>query len=51
VQFIEHAIEEAFINPAHRDLIVVDDNPARLLERMANHQMPKVRKWLGPEEI
>ncbi len=51
VQLIEHAIEEGFIKPAHRELIVVDDRPAPLLQKLAEHRLPEVRRWMGPEEI
>src|SRR5215470_7896177 len=49
-RLIEHAIETGFIRPEHRDLIVVEERPAALLDRLATHRMPAVRKWLGPEE-
>ncbi len=51
VRLVEHAIEEGFIKPAHRELIVVERKATTLLDRMAAHVMPAVRKWLGPEEI
>jgi uncharacterized protein (TIGR00730 family) len=51
VQLIEHAIREEFILPAHRELIVVESEPARLLDRLATHEMPVVRRWLKRNEI
>jgi uncharacterized protein (TIGR00730 family) len=50
VNLIDHAIESGFIKPAHRDLIFVETAPAALLDRLATHQMPAVRRWLGPDE-
>ena len=51
VELIEHAIREEFITPAHRELIVVESEPARLLDRLATHEMPVVRRWLKRDEI
>jgi uncharacterized protein (TIGR00730 family) len=51
VALVEHAIREEFIVPAHRELIVVENHPPRLLDRLAEHPRPHVRRWLGPEEI
>lgn len=51
VRLIDHAADEGFIKPKHRQLIVADPQPGRLLKRMADHEMPPVRRWLGPDEI
>lgn len=50
MELVEHAIAEGFIKPEHRQLIVVCDQPATLLDNLAHHQMPAVRKWITPEE-
>jgi uncharacterized protein (TIGR00730 family) len=51
VKLIEHSIDSGFIKPAHRDLVVVEREPAAALDRLATHELPAVRRWLGPEEI
>jgi uncharacterized protein (TIGR00730 family) len=51
VALIEHAIGEGFITPSHRDLIVVESEPARLLDRLATHEMPAVRRWLSRDAL
>ena len=51
VELVDHAIQSGFIAAAHRDLIVVEREPAALLERLASHELPHVRRWLGPDEI
>ena len=50
VKFLDHAIESGFIKPAHRDLIFVERDPTALLDRLATHEMPVVRRWLGPDQ-
>ena len=51
VELIEHAIREEFITPAHRELIVVENEPIRLLDRLTTHEMPLVRRWLKRDEL
>lgn len=51
VRLVDLAIEEGFIKPKNRQLMVVEERPEMLLSRLAQHRMPEVRKWLGPDEI
>ena len=48
---VEHAIEEGFVLPEHRALILEDRDPAGLLDRIAVYEPPPpVRKWLRPDQ-
>jgi cytokinin riboside 5'-monophosphate phosphoribohydrolase len=40
VNYIDHCVAEGFIRPQHRQLFLVDDDPARLLDRLAAHVPP-----------
>jgi uncharacterized protein (TIGR00730 family) len=40
IRYIDHCVAEGFIRLHHRQLFLVDDDPARLLERLATHQPP-----------
>lgn len=40
VGYIDHCVAEGFIRTQHRELLVVEDNPTRLLDRLATHQPP-----------
>jgi uncharacterized protein (TIGR00730 family) len=48
--FIDQAVSEGFIKPVHRAMIVVDDNPERLLDSLSAIVLPDVPKWIGREE-
>ena len=50
VSLIDHAVSEEFIRPDHRDLIVVEESVVAILDRLATHEMPEVRKWIGPDD-
>lgn len=44
--FLDHAVGEGFIRAEHRDMIVVDDDPLRMIKRLEAWTMPDVSKWL-----
>jgi uncharacterized protein (TIGR00730 family) len=41
------AAEEGFLKPEHRDMMVIDADPAALLDALAAWQAPTVTKWIG----
>ncbi|MCX5731563.1 MAG: TIGR00730 family Rossman fold protein [Deltaproteobacteria bacterium] len=50
IHLLDHAVEEGFLRPAHRELVVVDRSPARLLERLARHRVPAATRWIDERE-
>jgi uncharacterized protein (TIGR00730 family) len=48
--FIDQAVTEGFIKPVDRAAIVVDSDPARLLDTLATVDLPDVPKWIRREE-
>ena len=48
--FIDQAMTEGFIKPLHRAMIVVDDDPERLLDSLASIELPDVPKWIRRDE-
>jgi len=48
--FIDQAVSEGFIKPIHRQSIIVDDNPERLLDALSTIELPDVPKWIRREE-
>jgi hypothetical protein len=43
---LDGAVTAGFVHPAHRDMVIVDDDPARLLDRLAAWTPVTVSKWL-----
>lgn len=41
------ATEEGFMKPEHRDMLVIENDPAPLLDALAAWQAPTVTKWIG----
>lgn len=44
--FLDHAVAERFVRAEHRDMIIVEDDPARLLARLESWTLPDVSKWM-----
>jgi len=44
--FLDHAVSQRFVKPAHREMILVDSRPEGLLDRFARYVPPTVDKWL-----
>lgn len=51
LRFIDHAVSEGFVWPIHRAMLLVDDTPDRLLDRLDGYQMPYVAKWVTREDV
>ncbi len=48
ISFLDHAAHEEFVREDHRHMLVVESNPAVLLDRFARYAPPALPKWLGP---
>jgi predicted Rossmann-fold nucleotide-binding protein len=49
---VDHSVEEGFIPPSHRDLIVMDVTPNGLLDKLETYKLPDLgRKWAAKKDI
>ena len=48
--FIDRAMDEGFIKAEHRGIVVVDDDPGHLLDKLAQAALPDLPKWIRPDE-
>jgi uncharacterized protein (TIGR00730 family) len=46
LEFFDHATREGFIRPQHRELVMVEEDPEKLLHRMETFQPPNEVKWI-----
>ena len=44
--FLDHAVRERFMTPEHRDMLVIEERPAALLEAFAGWSAPARGKWI-----
>jgi uncharacterized protein (TIGR00730 family) len=45
--FLDHAVREGFLTEEHRNHIIVETDPARLLDRMRAYTPPEGEKFMG----
>ncbi len=50
IAFFDHAVAERFVRPQHRAMVLVEEEPEALLELLARHRPPHVRKWIEERE-
>jgi uncharacterized protein (TIGR00730 family) len=50
LSFIDKVVSDGFLRPAHREMLVVDSDPERLLDRINKYVPPIVIKWIGGGE-
>ncbi|OHB68522.1 MAG: Rossman fold protein, TIGR00730 family, partial [Planctomycetes bacterium RBG_13_62_9] len=44
IRFIDHAVQQQFIDPTHRALLLVDDSPESLLDKLVAWKAPVIDK-------
>ncbi|MGD0789408.1 MAG: TIGR00730 family Rossman fold protein [Terracidiphilus sp.] len=47
LEFADRAVSEGFLKDVNRELMLSDDDPARLLDRLGSYSVPVVDKWIG----
>jgi hypothetical protein len=47
---LEAMTSAGFLRSEHRDMILIDEDPEALLDRLAAWTPPKIQKWLGPAQ-
>lgn len=50
VRLVDHLVDEGFLQPAYRAMLLVESDPHRLLARFAAYQPPR-EKWLPPARV
>jgi predicted Rossmann-fold nucleotide-binding protein len=46
IDFLDHAVSEKFLKGVYRAMLLVEEQPERLLERFECYQAPAVAKWV-----
>ena len=50
VSLLDQARKEGFLQDAHRRMVLVESDPAALLDRMSRYEAPRVPQWIGKGE-
>ncbi|MCI4592577.1 TIGR00730 family Rossman fold protein [Sphingobium sp. BYY-5] len=49
--FIDSVVAEGFLQPRHRAMLLIEDEPEILLDRMAQYLPPQTEHWLGDGDV
>ena len=49
--FLDRAVEERFVRQVHRDMVIVESDPVKLLDRFQAYEPPRVVKWINAGTI
>ncbi|WP_295885928.1 TIGR00730 family Rossman fold protein [uncultured Thiohalocapsa sp.] len=49
--FIDTMVDNGFLKAVHRELLLVDKDPAALLDRMAVFEPPEFKRWMAREDV
>lgn len=47
-QFFKHTVDEAFVRSSNYDLLLIENEPKIMLDRLLTHQTAHVPKWIKP---
>ena len=48
--FLDNLVEQAFVKPNHREMLIVEEQVASLLAAISNYEAPVVTKWVKASE-
>ena len=51
IGFLDNAFEQQFVNELCRPMLIKTSGPVALLDQFTEYRAPKVRKWMGEDEL
>lgn len=49
--FIDHVVEEGFLQPRHRAMLLIEQEPEAMLDRMARYLAPPTEHWISDRDV
>jgi predicted Rossmann-fold nucleotide-binding protein len=50
LQFLDHAVKEAFVNSEYLKLIVMEKDCGAMLKALARFKPPKIKRYIDPDK-
>ncbi len=47
LSFLDGAVAEGFMKQEHRDMLLVEESPEELLDKLYTYKVPSLEKWVG----
>ncbi|MCM3164817.1 TIGR00730 family Rossman fold protein [Metabacillus litoralis] len=48
--FFDHMIQEQFLKPQYRSMVIVDSDPEQLIQKFRSYEPPLLTKWITPQQ-
>jgi uncharacterized protein (TIGR00730 family) len=48
--FLDHVVDDGFLKPVHRGMLIVEEDPEALLRAIRGYVPPTASKWIGRDE-
>ena len=49
IAFLDHAVDEQFVSPKHRALLLLEESPNAIIDRLVGYRAPVLEHWLSAE--
>ena len=49
--FIDHVVDEGFLQRRHREMMIVEEDPAAMLARLTSYVAPPTRQWINEGDV
>jgi len=49
--FIDHVVEDGFLRPEHRSMLIVADRPEDMVDRLVDYVAPPTRQWIAEGDV
>jgi uncharacterized protein (TIGR00730 family) len=49
--FIDHVVDEGFLRPEHREMLIVERDPAAMLDRLIGYRPPPTPHWIARGDV
>ena len=49
IAFLDQAVDEQFVSPKHRALLLLEENPGAIIDRLVGYRAPVLKHWLSAE--
>ena len=51
LSLFDHAVDERFLKPVHRQMVLSDSRPEPLVSRLLEYEPPLIEKWINPNRV
>lgn len=46
LQFLEHSVNEQFLKEEHKNMLIIENDPEKILQKFKSYKAPNIKKWV-----